>query len=244
MSAHCLITELSSSVTPPAEPPVFEITPEVSLMENEEIIVQIAGTLAGTNSTDGLEIFVENVPENATFSAGTRNGSRWVFTPEDFGDVELNLPEDFTGRFDLEITAVTVGASRQRNLVINIEPNSTTTAEPPFTPTTAEPLFTPTSESSVTDDTTGERPTTEEYPTSNETAGTQGTSVTIERPTTEERVVLSTENETAGTRSEVTTPTVEVTDKGGMYWGRAHSSKSGLFVNMAVTGRKTSMACM
>ena len=124
------------AVTPPAEPPVFEIPPKVSVTENEEIVIQIAGSLAGTNDTDGLEILVENVPVGSTFSTGTRNGSRWVFTPEDFGEVELSLPKDYSGTFSLEITAVTQAASRRRSLVINVESNSTTTAETNTTTTT------------------------------------------------------------------------------------------------------------
>ena len=124
------------AVIPPSEPPVFEIPVAVSGMENEPIFIQIAATLPDTNVTEGLQVYVDNVPADANFSNGTREGHRWVFTPEEFGQVELKLPPDFSGMINLNITAVANGASRQRTLVIDIQPNITTTAEPITTPTT------------------------------------------------------------------------------------------------------------
>lgn len=118
---------------PPSEPPVFEIPPEVIVMENEPIIVPIAAIIPSTSEaenvsdTEGLEIYVDNVPMGASFNRGTRDGDRWVFTPEEFGRVELDLPPDFSGTVELEITAEANGVSRHRSLDINVQVPITTT---------------------------------------------------------------------------------------------------------------------
>ena len=110
--------------TPPSEPPIFEIPLSVTVLENEPIFIQIAASVPGTNSTEGLYLYVENLPARSTFSRGRREGERWIITPEDFGEIELDLP-DFLGTLNLEITAVTPGASRQRSLLVIVQSNTT-----------------------------------------------------------------------------------------------------------------------
>ncbi len=73
-----------------------------------------------------------------------------VFAPQDFGEVELNLPPGTSGRLVLEITAIADGASRHRSLVIYIHSNDTTTDETTSdegtTPTTVPTRQTPSTE--------------------------------------------------------------------------------------------------
>ncbi len=124
-------------MTPPTEPPVFEIPPAISVIDNEPIIIRISAIVAGSNQTEGVEIIVDNVPEFANFSSGNNTGGgRWVFTPEQFGLVTLKLPDDFVGAFSLEVAAMVEGAVRRRNLVIDIQSNMTTMSVTTATMTT------------------------------------------------------------------------------------------------------------
>jgi hypothetical protein len=102
---------------PPPEPPVFEIPLSVNGVENEPLVIRIAAVIPGRSDTEGLEVYVDNVPSGSSFNLGRQEGSRWIFTPEEFGEVELSLPPAFSGRLDVEVTAVAAGASRQRTLV-------------------------------------------------------------------------------------------------------------------------------
>ncbi len=113
---------------PPAEPPVFEIPPSVTGVENEPPVFQIGARIPGTADTGDLVVYVDNVPMGSSFNRGRREGDRWTFTPQDFGEVELTLPPGFSGLLEVDITAVAADASRQRSLVINIQPALTTPA--------------------------------------------------------------------------------------------------------------------
>lgn len=99
---------------------MFEMPLLVTGVENEPITFQIAATIPDTDDTQGLEMYLDYVPIGSRFSRGSQVGDRWIFTPQDFGVVELNLPVDTSGRFDLEITAVASGASRRRSLILDI----------------------------------------------------------------------------------------------------------------------------
>ncbi len=69
---------------------------------------------------------------------------KMVFAPQDFGEVELNLPPGTSGRLVLEITAIADGASRHRSLFIYIHSNDTTTDETTTDETTSDEGTTPT----------------------------------------------------------------------------------------------------
>ena len=92
----------------------------VNGVENQPITFQIAATIPDTDDTQGLEMYLDDVPVGSRFSHGSQVGDRWIFTPQEFGLVELNLPLDTSGRFDLQITAVANGASRSRPLILDI----------------------------------------------------------------------------------------------------------------------------
>lgn len=99
-------------------------------MENESfIIIPIAAVRPGTTDTEGLEVILENVPEGSNFSRGRQEGDRWIFMPQDFGEVQLELPPGYSGMLNLQITAVANGASRQRSLLINVHSTIDTVTE-------------------------------------------------------------------------------------------------------------------
>lgn len=168
-------------MTPPSEPPIFEIPPSVTVMQNEPIFIQIAAYRPERGDNEGLEVYVDNLPSGSNFSRGRQERDRWIFTPADFGVVELELPSDFSGRFTLEITAVADGTSRRRSLVVNIQ--STVNATDAVT----------TGETTLSMATTEETPVTGEVPTA-----TEGT--TRETPEVTRSVPTLTRETPAGTR--------------------------------------------
>ncbi len=51
---------------------------------------------------------VGNVPDGASLSAGTDNGDgTWTLAPDDLDGLSLNPPSNYSGSFDIEITAIT-----------------------------------------------------------------------------------------------------------------------------------------
>ena len=149
--------------TPPSEPPIFEIPPSVTVLDNEPIFIQIVASVPGTNSTEGLYLYVENLPARSTFSRGRREGERWIITPEDFGEIELDLP-GFSGMLNLEITAVTPGASRQRSLLVNVYSNTTGENTTDETATTTDQAPATTEETPEVTNTEGTPEVTERTP--------------------------------------------------------------------------------
>lgn len=111
--------------------------PSVTGAEGESLVFQISAIIPGTTDTEGagLEVYVDNIPTGASFNRGRQEGDRWVFTPQDFGEVELRLPMGFTGSLEVNITAVVAGTRRQRSLIIEVQPIDMTTIITRDTPT-------------------------------------------------------------------------------------------------------------
>ena len=112
---------------PPPEPPVFETPESVGGEQGLPVYFQISAIIPGRSNLTGLQVYLDNIPEGSTLSRGTQEQDRWVFTTDDFGIVELNLPSEFSGELTVEVTAVAAGASRQKALVISVESVNTST---------------------------------------------------------------------------------------------------------------------
>ena len=65
---------------------------------------------------------VVNSPQGTTFSKGTPSGNMWTFTEEDFGEVEMSLPQHLSGNVTIEAVALTSGNSRQGSVQFSITP--------------------------------------------------------------------------------------------------------------------------
>ena len=169
-------------------------------MANETILFRIAARRPNSDSTEDMVIHVDNVPSGSTFSMGTQEGERWVFTPQDFGEVELSLPPDTSGNVALQVTAFADGATRRRTLVITVQSNETdfTTEEMPTLEVTDSGTRTPTDSETLA-------PTDSEtlIPTDSETLtptdfGTPEPADSTPQPT-ESKTELPTEYSTSGT---------------------------------------------
>ena len=96
--------------------------------EDNPIPIRITASLAEESAIpQDLVVQVDNFPEGSTFSGGTLNGGAWTFTPADFGDVELTLPQHLSGDILIEATALNNAASRKGSIQFVVQP----VADPP-----------------------------------------------------------------------------------------------------------------
>ena len=158
---------------------------------DEPVFIPIVAILPDRNTTDGLVVYVDNVPTQANFSRGTKERNRWIFTPDEFGEIPFNLPPGFTGIIELEVTAIAFGARRQRSLAIYIRQSINSTEMLTVSPTmpTEEP---PSVSTEITSEQTTTTPTT-------------ATVITRETPTTEDQTRTSITRETPASTDGIST---------------------------------------
>ena len=85
--------------------------------EGESVTVFLSASLAGINGTrtdEGLVLHVDGFPRGSMFNKGSFNGSVWTFTGPDFGEVELTLPQFFSGEVILSAIAEPVNSETLR----------------------------------------------------------------------------------------------------------------------------------
>ncbi|WP_220150328.1 Ig-like domain-containing protein, partial [Thalassospira profundimaris] len=88
-----------------ADTPTLEVS-DASGSEDSAITLNIDAGLADSSET--LTITISGVPEGATLSAGTLNDDgTWSLTSDDLDGLSITPPDDYSGSFDLEITAST-----------------------------------------------------------------------------------------------------------------------------------------
>ncbi|MDG4721841.1 beta strand repeat-containing protein, partial [Thalassospira aquimaris] len=86
-----------------ADAPTLEVA-DASGSEDSAIALDIDAGL--TDSSEVLTITISGVPDGATLSAGADNGdSTWTLSSSDLEDLTITPPDDFSGSFDLGVTA-------------------------------------------------------------------------------------------------------------------------------------------
>ncbi|WP_417827134.1 beta strand repeat-containing protein, partial [Thalassospira povalilytica] len=86
-----------------ADAPTLE-TSNASGSEDSAIALDIDAGL--TDSSEVLSVTISGVPDGATLSAGTDNGDgTWTLNPEQLEGLTITPAEDFSGSFDLGVTA-------------------------------------------------------------------------------------------------------------------------------------------
>jgi hypothetical protein len=92
--------------------------------EGKPFTVVLSASLVGINDThivEGLVLHVSGFPRGSTFNKGSFNGSVWTFTGPEFGEVELTLPQFFSGEIILSAAAVFSGTVREGTLHFMVE---------------------------------------------------------------------------------------------------------------------------
>ncbi len=88
-----------------ADAPTLDVA-DASGTEDSAIALNIDAGL--TDSSETLTITISGVPDGATLSAGTDNGDgTWTLSSDDLAGLSVTPPSDYSGSFDLQITAST-----------------------------------------------------------------------------------------------------------------------------------------
>ncbi|WP_137176367.1 Ig-like domain-containing protein [Roseomonas sp. AR75] len=116
-------------VTPVADAPNLALIPATGA-EDSAIRLPIAATLADTDGSESLARFVvAGVPDGFALSAGTRGeDGQWTLTPAEAAIVGVIPPADWSGRFELTITAVArenaTGEEASRSAILPVTVNA------------------------------------------------------------------------------------------------------------------------
>ncbi len=96
---------ITVDVTGVADAPTLDVA-DASGSEDSAIALDIDAGL--TDSSETLTITISGVPDGAELSSGTDNGDgTWTLTSDDLDGLTVTPPADYSGSFDLEITAST-----------------------------------------------------------------------------------------------------------------------------------------
>ncbi|KXJ56294.1 MAG: hypothetical protein AXW12_00845 [Thalassospira sp. Nap_22] len=94
---------ITVDVTGVADAPILDVS-DASGNEDGAIALSIDAGL--TDSSETLNVTISGVPDGATLSAGTDNGDgTWTLSSEQLEGLTITPPEDFSGSFDLGVTA-------------------------------------------------------------------------------------------------------------------------------------------
>ncbi|WP_417828058.1 beta strand repeat-containing protein, partial [Thalassospira sp.] len=115
---------LNVDVAPVADTPTLAVTPAAG-NEDSPIALDIASNL--TDSDEVLSVTISDIPAGATLSAGTVNPDGTVtLTPAELTGLTITPPADFSGDFDLTVTATSTDgtdtASTSQNLNVDVTP--------------------------------------------------------------------------------------------------------------------------
>ncbi|WP_168173439.1 Ig-like domain-containing protein, partial [Thalassospira sp. MCCC 1A02803] len=92
-----------------ADAPKLDVS-DASGNEDNAIALNIDAGL--TDSSEALTVTISGVPDGATLSAGANNGDgTWSLEPGQLEGLTITPPEDFSGSFDLGVTATSADGS-------------------------------------------------------------------------------------------------------------------------------------
>ena len=114
-----IAANLPVHVTGVADAPILSVQP-ASGNEDGSIPLQIStGLAAGDNGT--LSITINNLPTGAVLSAGTQNNDgSWNLTPAQLSGLTLTPPNNYSGNFNLTVTATAAENGTSANTVASL----------------------------------------------------------------------------------------------------------------------------
>ncbi|RCK18743.1 hypothetical protein TH6_20745, partial [Thalassospira profundimaris] len=103
------IDSVTVDVTGVADAPILDLS-DASGNEDSAIALDIDADL--TDSSETLTVTISGVPDGATLSAGTDNGGgTWTLSSDQLDGLTITPPDDFSGSFDLDVTATSADGS-------------------------------------------------------------------------------------------------------------------------------------
>ncbi|MBO6949191.1 MAG: tandem-95 repeat protein, partial [Rhodospirillales bacterium] len=111
--------ELLVQVDADADAPSLTLAETATGSEDAAISIDISASLTDVDGSESLSITITGVPDGAVLSAGTDNGDgSWTISSTDMADdpdlldnLTITPPEDFSGTFDLSVTATSTEAN-------------------------------------------------------------------------------------------------------------------------------------
>lgn len=83
----------------------------ISGQEDELILLEFTSSLVDTDGSETISYEISNIPDGASFNNGTDNGDgTWSFTAAQIAGLGVVAPLNFSGSFDLTITAIATEA--------------------------------------------------------------------------------------------------------------------------------------
>ncbi|MCC9624374.1 tandem-95 repeat protein, partial [Thalassospira sp. MA62] len=120
---------ITVDVTGVADDPTLDVS-DASGNEDTAIALDINAGL--TDSSEVLSVTISGVPEGATLSAGTNNGDgSWTLNPSQLSGLTITPPENFSGSFDLGVTATSTDGSDTASVGDTITVDVTGVADDP-----------------------------------------------------------------------------------------------------------------
>jgi len=102
---------LNVSVAADADAPTLTLDTSATGTEDTAINLDIASGLTDTDGSESLSVTISGVPDGAALSAGTDNGDgTWTLSADDLAGLQVTPPDDFSGSFDLQVTATSTEA--------------------------------------------------------------------------------------------------------------------------------------
>lgn len=100
----------SAGAPEPLKPPRLKVA-NASGREDEKIPLNIQASLTENGGSEKLAIVLAGLPEKARLSAGEHGGQDiWHLTADELQDLNLLLPANLSGEFELEVTAFAQGS--------------------------------------------------------------------------------------------------------------------------------------
>ncbi len=111
-TAQTSIAVLPVNISGVADLPSLQVMAAIGI-EDQTIPLSINAGLADADDSETLSVTIRGIPSGAALSAGTNNGNGvWVLTPAQLTGLTLTPPANFSGSFNLEISAIsTEGAT-------------------------------------------------------------------------------------------------------------------------------------
>lgn len=89
-----------------ADAPILDVPASLSGIAGEPIALDLAAFLQDQDGSEELTVFIEQLPQGATLSAGTMNDAgAWMLSSADLDGLQLTLPKGNDGAFNLRVTA-------------------------------------------------------------------------------------------------------------------------------------------
>ncbi|MCR4378460.1 MAG: cadherin-like domain-containing protein [Rhodospirillales bacterium] len=117
-SAAAITNSFDVKVTPVADVPDLVVSDVVGDV-NMPVILDIAAQLTDMDGSEGLAVLIEGVPGGLTLSAGVQNADgAWEVPPGDLAGISLMASRNFTGTFDLRVSATATEETTGVNAII------------------------------------------------------------------------------------------------------------------------------